>query len=143
MNHKGLGFTDALYQQQDRASSMQHTDISVNNLPSMPAWSYSQQHLEYISIGISNGLASKWVGSGYMRVRARVRITRFLRRVLYVRTYLYIDEFCILLKVSIVDVVRTLPVYPCVHTKTMRPYVGRNLCALLHIYDRTYHQENI
>ena len=47
-----------VYTQLDRASSMQQTDISLNDLAPLPASSYSQQHLS-ISTGISIATASQ------------------------------------------------------------------------------------
>ena len=87
-----------VYRQLDRASSMQQTNISVNDLPPLAASSYSQ-HLS-TSTGISIATALNRVHTSTSMYLTYV-FARFLRAVLFI---LYIYQYWKLLQVSMVDV---------------------------------------
>ena len=124
-----VGFRGEVYQPFGRASSMQQNTISVKYLPSVPARSYSQPHQLSISAGIYITKASQQFGT--MNIRVRIRIIRFRCEVIYVCTYLYTYQSCMLLRVSIMT--SWYSTYG--NTTIIRP--NRYLCPLIHMIAHT------
>ena len=125
----GVGFSGEVYQPLGRASSMQQNTVAVHYLPSVPARSYSQPYQLSMSTGIYIRKASQQFGT--MNIRVRIRIIRLRCELIYVRTYLYTSQFCMLLRVSII--MSWYSTYG--NTKIRRP--SRYLCPLIHMIAHT------